>query len=126
MAAKSVATKQQSVVVPGSKQDLFLRDGHCLTVSLDRNDKACPPCPDTLDDLHETILGLGKAALVIGTLLEDGLDPNRDGQDSWTLGLSLQAIANAVVLHATLAEGVSAELHRDNVPAVQSAEGRAA
>ncbi len=119
MATKSVATKVRRTDAPGSEHDLFIRDGRCLTVRIDRGTKGFPPDCDVLNDLNTTLVDLGKAVGIIGTLLEDGLDEDRDGQDQWNVGKALSGLAGAIVLHATLAEGVNTELRRDAVSAAQ-------
>lgn len=109
MATHSVATKKQNADVSGSTHDLWLSSGRkCVTVKLDQAGGGFPPTPDVLFDLHESLTGLGKAVEAIANLLEGG-----EVTDMWSTGLALNGLADAIVLHASLAEGVSAELTRE-------------
>jgi len=107
MATKSVAIKKQPTEIPGTEQDLWMRGGDVLTVRLDRN-MGFPPSTEALDHLHEVIIGLAKAVVGIADELEAG-----GVQDQWHTGLALNGIADAILLHTTLAEGVCAELMRE-------------
>jgi len=107
MARKSVTTKQQVHEEVGSKSDLFLKCGsRCVTVTLDRADKAFPPCMGALADIQDTLNGLGQAVGILGALVrvEDG--------DMWSIGGALEAVADSIVLHASLAEGIHSEIER--------------
>ncbi|HJP98739.1 MAG TPA: hypothetical protein VJ862_09275 [Rhodanobacteraceae bacterium] len=111
MATKSVATKKPLTEIPGTEQDLWMRGGDVLTVRIDRNSKGFPANAEALDHLHEVIIGLAKAVVCIADDLEAG-----SVKDQWHTGLALNGIADAIVLHTTLAEGVSSEMHRDEAP----------
>jgi len=107
MARKSVTTKQQVHEGVGSKSDLFLRCGsRCLTVTLDRADNAFPPSIRTLADIQDTISGLGQAVGILSELV-------RSVEDTWSIGNALEAVADSIVLHASIAEGIHSEIERE-------------
>lgn len=114
MAIESVATKNHGADNSSSSTDLFLRNGDCLTVRLDQN--RFGPCPDALTDLHETVLGLGKAVGIIGDGLEEGAVVR--GCD---IQLALNGLADAIALTVTLAQAVNTELHRNDAETLASA-----
>jgi hypothetical protein len=108
MARKSVATEIQKANGPGSKHDVWLPGADCLTVQLDRDDRGFPPTSEAVDKLCDVILGLSKAAEIIADDLQaEAVD------DPWRTGLALSGIADAISLHATLAQGINAEMHRN-------------
>lgn len=117
MATKSLATKSKSGDGSGSDSSLWLGCGAvCMDVHLDRDFSAAPPHPDQVDTLNETIIGLGLAVADIASQLksEDEIDP-------WRTGLALEALADAIVLHATLSNAVTTELHREDAAALAAA-----
>jgi len=111
MALASVATKEPHPRLPRSDHDLWLSSGQrCLTVILDAEHSGAPPEPEQLKSIHGTITGLAKAVEIIANLLQDG---ETDGNE-WDVGLALNGLADAIVLHTTLAEGIHNNLHPDD------------
>ena len=111
MATKSVATKNADI--GGSEHDLWLSSGSkCVTVKLNQAGGGFPPTPDVLSNVHETLTGLGKAVEIIANLLEGG-----EVTDMWSTGLALNGLADAIVLHAGLADAINDELHPDEAVA---------
>lgn len=118
MALASVATKEPNPRGPSSDHDLWLSSGQrCLTVILDAERSGAPPCPEQLKSIHDTITGLAKAVEIIANLLEGG---ETDGNE-YDVGLALNGLADAIVLHSTLAEGINNNLHPDEAPSAQEA-----
>jgi hypothetical protein len=98
-----------AVGIPGSDHDLFLGSGaDCVTVRLNRMSLSFPPCPAHLTSINKTIAGLGTAVHIIADLLEDEQDP-----DNWNKGVALNGLADAIVLHARLAEAINSEAFPD-------------
>lgn len=118
MARASVATKEPNPRGPSSDHDLWLSSGQkCLTVTFDSEHSGAPPEPEQLKSIHGTITGLAKAVEIIANLLQDG---ETDGNE-WNVGLALNGLADAIVLHTTLAEGIHNNLHPDEAPSAQEA-----
>ena len=108
MATKSVATKQQVHEGVGSKSDLYLKCGsRCVTVTLDRADRAFPPSMGLLADIQDTINGLGQAVSILGELVRS------ESGNAWSIGSALEAVADSIVLHASLADGIRSEIERE-------------
>lgn len=107
MATESVTTEIRKMDSTGSKHDLWLGDGECMTIRLDRKDKAFPPEPEHVGKLCDVILGLTKATEIIASELEGD-----EIEDQWRAGLALKGIVDAIALYATIVQGVDAELHR--------------
>ena len=108
MAIGSVTTKQQVHEGAGTTSDLFLQCGaHCVTVTMDRASKAFPPSMESLAAIQDTIKGLGLAVGILGNLVR-----NEEG-DRWNTGCALEAIADSIVLHASLADGIRSEIERE-------------
>jgi hypothetical protein len=116
MAMKIVATKEPNTGFPSSEQDLWLSCGHrCLTVGLGGKHLSAPPDAGQLTSIHDTITGLAKAVEIIANSLEAG---EAEG-NGWNVGLALNGLADAIVLHTTLAEGINNNLHPDEAPRAQ-------
>jgi len=88
-----------------------------LTVIFDAEHSGAPPEPEHLKSIHGTITGLAKAVEIIANLLQDG---ETDGNE-WNVGLALNGLADAIVLHTTLAEGIHNNCHPDEAPSAQEA-----
>ena len=108
MAIKSVTTRQQVHEGAGTTSDLWLQSGsRCVTVTMDRASKAFPPCMESLAAIQDTTKGLGQAVDILGNLVR-----SEEG-DRWNIGCALEAIADSIVLHASLADGIRSELERE-------------
>ena len=108
MAVVSVATEKPTTVFPVSEQDLWLSSGHrCVTIGLGGRHLSAPPDAGQLSCIHNTITGLAKAVEIIADELEGG----EAGGNEWNIGLALNGLADAIVLHATLAQGINNNLH---------------
>lgn len=103
------ARPETNVATPGSDHDLFLGSGaKCVTVRLNRMSRSFPASLDQLTSINDTIRGLGKAVEIIANLLQDGV-----GRDDWNRGLALGGLADAIVLHTTLADAINYEVSPD-------------
>lgn len=108
MATKSVAAKQQVQEGGATTRDLSLQCGRrCVTVTLDRASSACPPSMQSLAVIQDTISGLGRAAGILSDLVMSG------SSNTWGVGSALEAIADSIVLHASLADGILSEIQRE-------------
>ena len=117
MATKSVATKKRNARLTESDHDLWLHSGQCcVTIRLDRECSMAPPDSGQLTCVNDTIAGLAKAVEIIANLLEGG-----EITDTWSTGLALNGLADAIVLHTSLAEGINNNLHPDEAPSAQEA-----
>lgn len=108
MATKSVTTKQQVQEGGATTSDLFLQCGaHCVTVTLDRASNAFPPSMQSLAVIQDTISGLGRSVGILSDLVMSG------SSNTWGIGSALEAIADSIVLHASLADGILSEIERE-------------
>ena len=108
MATKSVTTKLQVHEGAGTTSDLWLRGGHtCVTVTLDRASKEAPPSMESLAVIQDTIKCLGQAVGILANLVRC------EDNDRWSIGCALEGVAESIVLHASLADGIRSEIERE-------------
>lgn len=118
MAVQSVPTQGPRAVEArrASTHDLSLRGGDVVTVIMDRKSHQMPPTAAHLPKLHDTIADLAQAVGLIAGMLEADHDLN-----PWRMGNALSGLADAILLHATLADAINSELHPEDADKVEAA-----